>query len=157
MIKKVIKYHDFEGNEREDDFYFHLTQVELEKINADPSLPGGLQAAIDRATRNQDAGEMLRIIDMVISRSYGVKLADGGFVKRNPSGLPLYEMFVNTEAYDNLLSELINSGDKVVEEFLMGCLTAGAQEKVRAEMAKREEEARKTVQLTPVDGKGSVK
>lgn len=156
MLKKTIKYHDYDGNEREDDFYFHLTQIEMNKINADPSLPGGIEETINRATKNQDAGEMLRVIDMLISRSYGVKLPEGGFVKRNASGLPLYELFVNTEAYDNLLSELIRS-ERAITDFLMGCLTEEARRQVQAEIAKREEEARNAVKLTPVDANGDVK
>lgn len=155
MIKKTIQYHDFEGNLREDDFYFHLTQVELTKINSDPSLPGGLEESVARASKNNDAGELLRIVDLMISRSYGVKLPDGGFVKRNSSGLPLYELFVNTEAYDNLLTELIQDEEGIVN-FLTGCLTKDAQDKVRAEFAKRKEEELKNVKLTPVETEGSV-
>ena len=138
MIKKTIQYHDYDGNLREDDFYFNLTQVELAKINGDPSLPGGLQASAERAARNNDSGEMVRIIDMMISRSYGMKLPDGAFVKRNASGLPLYEMFVNTEAYDNLMTELVQSEDGIVN-FLTGCLSKETQDKVKAEWAKRKE------------------
>ncbi len=149
MIKKTIQYHDFDGNAREDDFYFNLTQVELTKINGDPSLPGGLQESAERATKNNDAGEMIRIIDMLISRSYGVKLPDGSFVKRNAGGLPLYETFVNTEAYDNLLTELIQNEDGIVT-FLTGCLNKEAQDRVKAEMAKRKENEA-SVELTPID------
>lgn len=149
MIKKTIKYHDYDGNEREDDFYFHLTEIELEKINTE--LPGGIQNAADRAAKNNDTGAMLTIIDKVISRSYGMQTPEGGFIKRNASGLPLYEMFVNTEAYDNLLTELISGGDRVLSDFLMGCLTASAREKIKAELARRDEEATKNVKLTAVD------
>lgn len=145
MIKKTIQYHDYEGNLREDDFYFNLTQVELAKINGDATLPGGLQASAERAARNNDSGEMVRIIDMMISRSYGMKLPDGSFVKRNASGLPLYEMFVNTEAYDNLMTELVQSEDGIVN-FLTGCLSKETQDKVKAEWARRKEAG----ELTPV-------
>lgn len=155
MIKKTIQYHDYDGNLRSDDFYFHITQVELTKINSDPSLPGGLEESLSRASKNEDAGELLRIVDLLISRSYGVKLPDGSFVKRNASGLPLYEMFVNTEAYDNLLTELIQSEEGIVN-FMTGCLTKDAQDKVRAEFAKRKEEELKNVKLTPVEGEGAV-
>lgn len=155
MIKKTIQYHDYEGNLRTDDFYFHLTQVELTKINSDPSLPGGLEESVARASKNEDAGELLRIVDLMISRSYGVKLPDGGFVKRNASGLPLYELFVNTEAYDNLLEELIKDEEGIVN-FLTGCLTKEAQDRVRAEFAKRKEEEIKNMKLTPVEGEGAV-
>ena len=64
MIKKTIKYYDYEGNERTDDFYFHLTQVELTKINSDPSLPGGLEESVARASKNTDAGDLLRDDDL---------------------------------------------------------------------------------------------
>lgn len=151
MIKKTIEYHDYEGNLRTDDFYFHLTQIELAKINGDPSIPGGLEASVARASKNEDANEMLRIVDLIISRSYGVKLPDGSFVKRNASGLPLYETFVNTEAYDNLLTELIQSEAGIVD-FMTGCLTKDAQDRVRAEYAKRKEEELKSVKLTPAEG-----
>lgn len=154
MIKKTIQYHDYEGNLRTDDFYFHLTQMELTKINAE--FPGGIEESAIRANKNEDAGEMLRIVDTLISRSYGVKLPDGSFVKRNASGLPLYEMFVNTEAYDTLMTELIQDEDGIVT-FLTGCLTKEAQDKVKAEWAKRQEEAADKVQLTPVEAKGEVK
>lgn len=156
MIKKSIKYHDYEGNLREDDFYFHLTQVELTKINSDPRFPGGIEESAARANKNEDAGMMLEIVDTLISRSYGVKLADGSFVKRDPTGLPLYERFVNTEAYDALMTELIQDEDGIVA-FLTGCLTKDAQDKVKAEMAKRQEEAAQNVKLTPVEVEGEVK
>lgn len=150
MIKKTIKYHDYEDNEREDDFYFNLTQVELGKLNSDPSLPGGLQESMNRAVKREDSGELLRIVDLMISHAYGVKLPDGSFVKRGVSGLPAYEAFVNTEAYDNLMMELVQGEDNIVN-FLIGCLTKDAQDKVRAEWSKRKEESIQNVKLTPIE------
>lgn len=157
MIKKTIKYHDYEGNQREDDFYFNLTQVELNKINSDPSLPGGIEESVNRAAKNEDAGEMLRIIDLLISRSYGVKLPDGSFVKRNSTGLPLYEAFVNTEAYDNLLTELISSGENAVGDFLLGCLPTEARRKVEADIKKHDLERKTAADLGIVKGEASIK
>ena len=155
MIKKTIQYHDYDDNLREDDFYFHLTQVELGKLNSDPSVPGGLEESVIRASKNNDAGEMLRVVDLMISHSYGVKLPDGSFVKRSPSGLPLYESFVNTEAYDNLMNELIRSEEGIVN-FLTGCLTKDAQDRVKAEWAKRKEEEKQKMKLTPVEADATV-
>ena len=155
MIKKTIKYHDFEGEEREDDFYFNLTNIEMNKLDSDPSLHGGFEKTIARIQKNKDAGELLRVIDLLISRAYGVKLPDGSFVKRNASGLPLYEMFVNTEAYDNLMLELIQD-DNIVTTFLTGCLTKDAQDRVKAKMAEIDAERRAQMKLTPIDSAGQV-
>ena len=40
MYKKTIKYVDFNGVEREEDFYFHMTKAEA--IKAEMSEKGGL-------------------------------------------------------------------------------------------------------------------
>lgn len=150
MVTKRIKYHDYDGKEREDDFYFHMTQIEMNKINSDPSLPGGIEESVNRAVRNNDSGEMLRIIDLLISRSYGAKLPDGSFVKRTATGMPLYEMFVNTEAYDNLLTDLISGGENAIGDFLLGCMPVNAQEKIREEIARRQAAGEDVPKLTLV-------
>lgn len=152
MITKTIKYHDYDGNEREDEFYFHLNQIEVTKLNGE--VPGGLQAYSERIIKNRDIDALLKLIDLLVSRAYGEKTPDGsGFIKRLPNGLPLYEMFVNTEAYDNLLSELIKDEDTFTN-FLMGCMTKEARDRMAAEIAKRRKNG--VDGLTPIAEAGKV-
>ena len=147
MIKKTIKYHDYDGNEREDDFHFHLNQVEVTKL--DGEFPGGLQNHLKEIGKNEDRLGLLKVIDIIISHAYGRRLPDGAFIKRAPNGLPLYEEFVNTEAYDNLLTDLLQNQDNVMN-FLTGCMTKDAQDKIRTEWEKMKAEEANNVTLTPV-------
>lgn len=148
MIKKTIKYHDFDGDEREDDFYFSLNQVQFARI--DRMFPGGLESYVQKIAKDKDAGEMFRVIDILVSEAYGERKGNA-FVKVAPDGQKLANFFTNTEAYDNLLLELIQSEDNLVS-FLSGCLNQDAQNKVQAELAKRKAEAKAAVPLQVVEG-----
>ena len=46
MVKKTIKYSDYNGNEREEDFYFNLSKVEL--LEMEMSTEGGLENKIKK-------------------------------------------------------------------------------------------------------------
>jgi len=139
MIKKTLKYHDFEGDLREDDFYFSLNQVQFARINR--LFPNGLEKYMQKIIKDKDADELFRVIDILVSEAYGERQG-ANFVKVAPNGQKLSDFFTNTEAYDNLLEELMKD-DTTLINFLTGCLNSDAQKKVRAEMEKQQTETEK--------------
>lgn len=103
MIKKRIKYEDFDGVEREEDFYFNLTKTELVKWNYSES--GGLEEAVKKIIDTKDAKELLKIYDKIITMSYGVKSPDGKkFVKSEE----ITNDFKGTNAYDVMFIEYLS-------------------------------------------------
>lgn len=103
MIKKRIKYEDFDGVEREEDFYFNLTKTELVKWNYSES--GGLEEAVKKIIDTKDAKELLKIYDKIITMSYGVKSPDGKkFVKSEE----ITNDFKDTNAYDVMFIEYLS-------------------------------------------------
>lgn len=140
MIKKTITYDDFEGNKKTKDFYFHMNQVEFAKLNGE--VPGGLEHRIQEIIDDRDQDAMLRMIDMLVSRSYGERDEDG-FTKIGLNGRPLYEKFVNTDAYDKLLIELI-TGENNITNFLKGIMPSEIQGKLDEEMKKQQAEGKLT-------------
>lgn len=138
MITKTITYEDFEGEERTREFYFSMNQVEFTKLNNE--VPGGLEKRIQVITEDKDEGALLRLIDLLVSRSYGEKDDDGRFTKIGSNGRPLYEKFINTDAYDKLIIELIQKEDNIVG-FLTGIMPKGVQLKINEEYRKRQAES----------------
>lgn len=136
MISKTIKYHDFDGDEREDTFYFSLNETQFAKLNG--MFPGGLEAYTAKVTKDKNADEMYHIIDTIVTSAYGER-SGSNFVKKAPNGQPLSDFFVNTEAYDNLMTELL-SGENNLINFLMGCLNKDAHDRAQAEFNKRKAE-----------------
>ena len=148
MIKKTITFEDFEGREKTKDFYFHMNQVEFSKLNGE--IPGGLEKRMQMIIQDQDEDALLRMIDLLVSRSFGKFDEEDEFTKIDRNGRPLYEKFVNTDAYDKLIIELIQS-EKNIVGFLTGILPKNMQGRVEEAYKKQQEENRP--KLTPVEAK----
>lgn len=152
MIKKTITFEDYNGEERTKDFYFHMNQVEFSKLNGE--VPGGIERRMQKIIEDRDEDALLRIIDLLVSRSYGEFDDEDEFTKVSKTGRPLYEKFVNTDAYDQLIIELIQNEDNIVN-FLKNIMPKKVQGRIDEEMHKRQEEENKSVKLTPVSADAS--
>ena len=116
MLKKTIKYVDYDGNEREEDFYFNLTKAELMEMSL--STAGGLDKYIERITKTQDTAKLVELFKDIIIKSYGIKSDDGKrFIKNNS----ITEEFMQTEAYSDLFTTLA-SDDSAASEFINGIM-----------------------------------
>lgn len=139
MLKKTIQYHDLDGDLREDDFYFSMNETQYARVNG--LFPGGLEDYALKAAKDKNADAMFKVVDTLVREAYGERKGNG-FVKVLPDGQKLADFFINTEAYDNLLMEVMSSEDNLVA-FMSGCLNKNAQDRVQAELNRRKEEARK--------------
>ena len=74
MLKKTIKYKDFNGNEREEDFYFNLMQSEIAELEL--STVGGFTESIQKIIQTQDGPEIIKQFKNIILKSYGERSAD---------------------------------------------------------------------------------
>lgn len=114
MVKKTIKYEDYNGVEREDDLYFNLTEAEL--MEMEMGTVGGLAETIEKITKAQDAPAIINMFKSIILKAYGEKSADGKrFIKVNDSGVPLSIAFSQTEAYSQLFMELATNADEAAK------------------------------------------
>lgn len=135
MIVKKIQYHDLDGDLREDDFYFSMNETQYARVNG--MFPGGLQAYAMKAAKDKNPDAMFRVIDTIVREAYGERTQQG-FIKIAPNGQKLADFFINTEAYDNLLIELMKNEDNLIS-FMTGCLNKNAQERVTAEIKKQKD------------------
>lgn len=122
MLKKRIKYIDYDGNEREEDFYFNLSKAEL--VELELSTEGGLQQLIQKITDTQDMPKLIDLFKRLILLSYGEKSENG---KRFIKSKELSEAFTQTEAYSELFMELATD-DKAASDFVNGVIPQGLME-----------------------------
>lgn len=106
MLKKTIKYTDFDGNEREETFYFNLTQAEIAEMEL--STEGGLAAKINKIIETKDNPTIIGLFKDMIGRAYGEKSADGKYFVKNDV---VRNAFMATEAYSVLFMELATNPD----------------------------------------------
>lgn len=134
MLRRTIKYVDFNGEEREEEFLFNLTKAEIMEMEL--STEGGIEQFVKQIINTRDVPKILDIFKKIVLASYGVKSADGKrFIKVDEDGRPLSREFAQTEAYSNLFLELLDS-DKAAE-FINGIIPQDVSE----EMAKNPEVA----------------
>ena len=110
MLKKTIKYTDYDGNAREEDFYFNLNKAEVTEMEL--SKQGGLSEYIKRIVAAQDAPSLVELFKELICKSYGEKSLDG---KRFVKSKELTEEFTQTEAYAELFVELASNAEEATK------------------------------------------
>ena len=116
MLKKTIKYTDYDGNEREEDFYFNLSKAEITEMEL--SKEGGMSEYIKKISATQNGPELIKLFKEIIIKSYGEKSLDG---KRFIKNQELTEAFIQTEAYSELFVELASNADEAVK-FINGIM-----------------------------------
>ena len=127
MLKKTIKYEDYNGTEREEDFYFNLTKAEL--MEMEMSITGGLAEMIQNIVKAQDAPAIIKVFKDLVLKTYGEKSADGKrFVKVNDAGVPLSIAFSQTEAYSQLFMELATDAEAAAN-FVNGIVPKDLEQK----------------------------
>ena len=134
MLAKPITYTDYNGVERTETFYFNLSQAELIDMQLggkDGLYPNKLQKMID----NHDAAEIVATIKEFVLKSYGEKTDDGKRFIKSPE---ISEAFMQTEAYSQLITELL-SDDAKSSEFILGIMPQALREAAVAEMNKNKQ------------------
>ena len=124
MVVKKIKYTDFNGVEREEEFMFNLTEAEITEMEL--TTEGGLSDSIKKIISAQDTPEIIKTFKMLLLKSYGEKSADGRrFIKSEE----LTEAFTQTNAYSQLFMELATD-DKAAIAFINGIIPDSMRERV---------------------------
>jgi hypothetical protein len=144
MLKKTIKYEDFDGNQVTEDFYFNLSKPDLIEFEAEHQ--GGINGFFETIIRTRDNNALVQLFKSFILRAYGEKSPDGKrFVKEEGR---LAKQFAETPAYEALFMELTESEENLAA-FFIGVLPKDLQ----AKTAERYQDSLKTeAAITPPSG-----
>ena len=134
MLKKTIKYVDYDGRERNENFYFYLSKAELMEMEL--GVDGGMQQMIQLIIDKQDIPKIMAAFKKIILKAYGEKSPDGRRFIKNDA---LSEAFSQTEAYSNLYMELVTDA-KAAAAFINSIVP---EEVALAANKRREAEAEK--------------
>jgi len=121
MLKKTIKYRDFDGNERDEDFYFNLSKAEVMVLEM--GVAGGMAAMLKGIIRSQDSKQIIEKFKEIILMSYGEKSPDGKRFIKSPE---LSKAFEETEAYSELFVELATNAEAAAD-FVNGIIPKEAK------------------------------
>jgi hypothetical protein len=123
MLKKTIKYTDYDGNERAEDFYFNLTKAEV--MEMEMGTTGGMRKMLEKIVGEQDSKRIVETFKDIIMRAYGEKSPDG---KRFMKSKEAADAFTQTEAYSELFMELATDAEAAAV-FINGIIPQSITEK----------------------------
>ena len=89
MLKKTLTYTDYNGNEVTDDLYFHLSTMEVVRIQTELDMREDeeLDEYALRIGQEKNLKAILQFIDLIVQRSYGVRSSDGKRFDKSPKVL----------------------------------------------------------------------
>lgn len=122
MYKKPITYTDLNGVERTEIFNFHLSKPEMLKMQS--SMEGGYDARLKGAANALDADFIIKFIEDLIRRAYGIKSEDG---RRFMKSEEISRSFMECPAYEVLFDEL-TSTDEAALNFVNALISNSATE-----------------------------
>lgn len=106
MFKHNIKFTDFNGNERQEDFYFHLSLPEVTRIEAEIGMP--LDKYAQQLASEMNIKDLIQFLEKIVLNSYGKKTADGRSFHKSKE---LREEFEYSQAYAELFEQLLMTPD----------------------------------------------
>lgn len=129
MLKKTIKYKNFNDEEVSEDFYFNLSKADI--IDLEINHPGGYSEHLTAVVRLQDNAKIMAEFKNLMKLSFGERSEDGTrFIK---SDLAWIE-FTSSNAYSELIMELLTDAD-AASQFMNGIIPenfAADMEKIAA-------------------------
>ena len=130
MLKKTIKYTDYNGEEQTEDFYFNLSKAELTEMEL--STTGGYGEMLQGIVAAEEHTKLVPIIKDIIFKSYGEKSEDGKRFIKSPE---LSTAFSQTEAYSELFMEIATDAE-LSAAFVNGIIPVDVKEQVDAAATK---------------------
>ena len=141
MLRKTIKYEDFDENPREMTAYFNLNERELAELVEEFGGRDSLQNLFASIKGSGDASKLTSFMRTIIKKSYGQKSGDGNRMVKNDE---VWDAFYQSEAYNEFFMEVMAS-DEANQSFLSQVVSKRLRPNVAAAMAKaaaEEEEAK---------------
>lgn len=121
MFTKKIKYVDFTGEERTEEFMFNMSKSDI--VQWRYSVNGGIEEVFRRVIDKNDQKALVDLVKDLIHRSYGERSIDGKKFEKRRNGVDLADEFEQTAAYDALFLELITNAEAAAD-FVNGLMPA---------------------------------
>lgn len=138
MLKKTFTYKDFAGEERTEDFYFHLSKSELTELEL--GIKDGLTGLLKQIIATEDVNGIAQIFKKIIVMSYGERSADARhFYKVDVEGHPLSRNLLSSPVFDDLFMSMFTDAESVAD-FIKGVMPEDVATEVEKQMAADKDE-----------------
>lgn len=125
MLERSFTYEGFDGKTYTDTWGFYLSKADLIEINYGSWV--GIDVLLKQLVANKNGKEIVNIVREMVLKSVGKPSEDGRRFIRNQE---TRDEFYQTEAYSQLMSELLTEPQKVLD-FLVAVMPKDMGEALR--------------------------
>lgn len=140
MIRKVIKYKDYDGEIVESEFYFNLSVAECTDLDFYYEEYGGLRAYLKNLLAGKDPDSipkkpMWDFLKVVIEKAVAKRPSGKKFLVKNQD---VHDEFFYTNAFSEFVNELLDTPDSIpnLMEGILPEIPKEDMDKVKAELEK---------------------
>jgi hypothetical protein len=133
MLKKVITYKDYDGNDKTSTLYFHLNKFEW--LELETYTKGGLIENLQHAIETGNAKKTIDILKKIILRAYGEKDPETGSFEKSDD---IAVRFSKTDAFSELFYELAYN-EEASKSFFLGLIPPELREEALKKMEEQAE------------------
>ncbi len=126
MLRKTIKFQNFNDEDVQATYLFHLGKADL--IRMEVEVKGGMGEYLTRIGKAKDHEAIMAVVEKLVANSYGIKSEDGMRFIKNPQ---ILEEFKQTNAYSELIMELCTD-----EEALLAFISGIMPHNLQGDLAK---------------------
>jgi hypothetical protein len=126
VIKKDFTFKDLDGNEVTETYYFNISTADLTKLTL--THDGDIVQYLQDVVNSKDGSRIIETFENFIRMSVGIRSEDGRSFEKTSE---IAARFMNSEAYGQLLLELVTNADTAAE-FVNGIMPTGLKEKAEA-------------------------
>lgn len=129
MYTRTLTFEDYDGNERTEDFLFHLNKAEVIQWL---TCNGGytLDAQLTRLYKKSRGKDIMEAFEDLMKRSYGEKSLDGRKFEKSEA---IWNEFRSTEAFSIIYTELVTDAKKAAA-FINAIMPAKMTKEINAIM-----------------------
>lgn len=131
MYKITKKYEDFRGNDREESFYFNITESEMvDMIKNDPSFSPDYLIYL---TKEPSGFAMMEVMRKLIVLSYGELSEDGKHFRKDDQ---ITKDFIQSKAYEEILNDFFDGEhETMVKDFVLNVFPKKYKDGIAKQMA----------------------
>lgn len=126
MLKKTIQFQNFNDEDVQATYLFHLGKADL--IRMEVEVKGGFGEYLTRIGKAEDHEAIMAVVEKIVANSYGIKSEDGMRFIKNPQ---ILTEFKETNAYSELIMELCTD-----ESALLAFIEGIMPHNLKADLAK---------------------
>lgn len=106
MFKHTVEYKDFNGNDRKEELYFHLSLPEVTRLQAE--IGKDIETYVTELVNNQDMNQLLAFLEKMLLNAYGQKTSDGKTFMKSKE---MRDAFEYSQAYAEIFEQVMTNPD----------------------------------------------